>query len=500
MALLSTPNSAGVRRRSSLAEIAAKARRAYGVRIAGGSVAPWWTAVVVTAGSTNQAERYESEIQRRRERGALPSAVPFLVVPDPESARLGSGGATLHALRALAPGFRDPSLPILHEWWEEQRVLIVHSGGEARRLPQYSLSGKLFGVLPVKTAWGETSTVFDELLALSTPWVQRLPAGLLVTSGDVILTFDATMLNWARPGVCGVAMRQPVSIASRHGVYVIGDAGRVYSFLQKPTATQIRDAGGMLPDERAALDTGLLRFDAESAAALCELAGLPSDNGQRSAAQLATAQGNLPFLDLYQHITQGLTGQWVPEPDAPAPVHRLAELLQGQPFWCDLVDGEFVHIGTTKLFRQLMTGEVGFLSYAEAPEELRVRCLQGLQSAGVVIDSVFSGGSEIERGAVAIECDLSVPVQASPGSILHGLVGISVPVEVPEETVAHQVPVALPEGRRGVVIRVYGVSDDPKANAAEATWFGRPLLEALAALGLVAEEVWPGIDPASRSL
>ena len=58
----------------------------------------------------------------------------------------------------------------------------------------------------------------------------------------------------------------------------------------------------------------------------------------------------------------------------------------------------------------------------------------------------------------------------------------------------------LPDGRRGVVIRVYGVSDDPKANAADATWFGRPLLEALAALGLAAEAVWPGIDPASRSL
>ena len=500
MTLLGSVDYADGQSRGSIVEIAARARRAYGVCIAGGSVAPWWTAVVVTAGSTNQAERYASEIQRRRERGALPAGVPFLAVPDPEGARLGSGGATLNALRALAPGFRDSALPTLHEWWEGQRVLIVHSGGEARRLPQYSLSGKLFSVLPVKTAWGETSTVFDELLALSTLWVERLPAGLLVTSGDVILTFDATALNWARPGVCGVAMRQPVSVASRHGVYVIGDAGRVYSFLQKPTAAQIRDAGGMLPDDRAALDIGLLRFDAKSAAALCELAGLPTDKGQRSAAQVTAAEGHLPFLDLYQHITQGLTGQWVPKADSSALERRLAELLERQQFWCDLVDGDFVHIGTTKLFRQIMTGEAGFLPYAEAPKQLNVTSLHGVQSTGVIIDSVFNGGGEIKGGAVAIECDLSVPVQASPGSILHGLVGISAPVEVPEDTVAHQVPVALPEGRRGVVIRVYGVSDDPKTNAADATWFGRPLLDALATLGLAAEEVWPGINPANRSL
>lgn len=160
MPLLSKVNSANFQRRSSLTEIAAKARHAYGMSITGGFAAPWWTAVVVTAGSTNHAERYASEIQRRRERGALPAAVPFLVVPDPEGARLGSGGATLTALRALAPGFRDSSLSTLQEWWEGQRVLIVHSGGEARRLPQYSLSGKLFSVLPVRncSTWASCST------------------------------------------------------------------------------------------------------------------------------------------------------------------------------------------------------------------------------------------------------------------------------------------------------------------------------------------------------
>lgn len=482
------------------AEIAARARRTYGVCITGSPAAPWWTAVVVTAGSANQAERYTSEIERRRGRGTLPAAVPFLVVSDPEGARLGSGGATLNALRALAAGFRDSSAHTLQEWWDGQRVLIIHSGGEARRLPQYSLTGKLFSVLPVKTAWGETSTVFDELLALSSLWVERLQAGLLVTSGDVILTFDATALNWARPGVCGVAMRQPVSVASRHGVYVIGDASRVYCFLQKPTAAQIRDAGGMLPDERAALDVGLLRFDAKLAAALCAVAGIPTEKGQRSAAEITAAEGNLPFLDLYQHITQALTGQWLPTAEAPALLHRLAEILQGLPFWCDLVDGDFVHIGTTRLFRQLMTGEADFLPYVEAPERLGVTSLPGLHSAGVIIDSVFSGGGEIGRGAVAIECELSVPVQVARGSVLHGLVEIPVPVEVPEDTVVHQVPVALPGGRRGVVIRVYGVSDDPKANVPAATWFGRPFLEVLATLGLATEEVWPGIDPASRSL
>jgi hypothetical protein len=67
-----------------LAAIAQWARQAYVERIAHGldGVAPWWTAVVVTASSARQAERYEEEIGRRREAGTLPGGVRYLVLPD----------------------------------------------------------------------------------------------------------------------------------------------------------------------------------------------------------------------------------------------------------------------------------------------------------------------------------------------------------------------------------------------------------------------------------
>ena len=53
-----------------------------------------------------------------------------------------------------------------------------------------------------------------------------------------------------------------------------------------------------------------------------------------------------------------------------------------------------------------------------------------------------------------------------------------------------------PSGRlRGVVIRVYGVEDDPKASVASwsATWFGRPMIEELRSLGMDLALVWPGL-------
>jgi len=42
--------------------------------------------------------------------------------------------------------------------------------------------------------------------------------GLVVGSGDVLLTFDGKGLNWNTAGISGVAMRQPAELGTRHGV------------------------------------------------------------------------------------------------------------------------------------------------------------------------------------------------------------------------------------------------------------------------------------------
>ncbi len=456
-----------------LAAVANRARSLYAACVAGTAAAPrWWTAVLITASSRRQAESYQAEVERRRAMGRIPSGVRYLVIPDFEDRRIGSGGATLHALRSLDPGGS------LEDWWAHERVLMIHSGGDSRRLPQYSLSGKLFSALPVKTPWGEPSTVFDEMLALSTAWVERLPSGLVVSSGDVILTFDAAALDWSRPGVSGVAILQPVETGTRHGVYIKDEQGRVYSFLQKPSVAALTAAGGLLEGNSVALDSGLLRFSPEVAARLVRLPFDPAD---------------APVIDLYRHMTMALTGQWVPAPTDARVLHALFEALEGTPFWCSLVTGDFTHVGTTSLFRRLMTEHTDFSRFYEAQQRLGASRQPHVRSSGVVIDSVFSGGADLGPATVAIECDLGGRVRAAPGSILHGLEGIAGTVEVPEDTVVHQVPVRLAGGDGGVVIRVYGVEDDPKAAAARATWFGHPLLEELAALGLDPAEVWPGL-------
>lgn len=407
-------------------------RRSFVDRVAHPGSAPWWTTVVITASSERQAELYRQEIARRRERGTIPAEARYLVVPDPQDRRVGSGTATLLALAAIAPPAG------LEEWWRTQRVLLIHSGGDSRRLPAFSLSGKLFSTVPVRTPFGEVSTVFDETLALSTAWVETMEAGLLVSSGDVLLTFDAAEVDWNRSGVTGIAMRQPSEVGAQHGVYVLGPEGQVYSFLQKPSAAEVREAGGMLPGGQVALDNGLRRFAPNLAARLTKLG--------RDLAQLESP----PVIDLYHPAAGGV----------------LHDILRSEPFWAALVDGEFTHVGTTLHFRRLMTEDTSFSALYEAHQRLGSVVPAGVRSAGLLVDSVLERGGELGVGALTLECDLEVPLRLGRGSIAHGLTGLHQPVDIPDDTVVHQVSVA-----GGVVIRVFGVGDDPKT----ASWSGRPL-------------------------
>ncbi len=451
-----------------------QARRAYAERISGAADRlPWWDAVVLTATSPNHAERYMDEIRRRQHHGTIPDSV-YLAVSDPSHRRIGSGGATLNALRLAGPH--------IAKGWRDARVLVIHSGGEVRRMPQYSLSGKLFGALPVKTPWGDVSTVFDELLILSSGWTEQLAAGLVVASGDVLLSFAPGGLDWTRPGVTGVALRQPADVASEHGVYIADATGRVYSFLQKPSASEAAAAGGLLQGGLAAVDTGLLRFDPAITARL---------------ARLGNAAGeSVPFMDLYRHFTMALTGQWKLSEGEHSVLRELYAILAGQPFWCSVLDGDFTHVGTTQSFHKLVTEEANFSRLYEARQRIEMATPEGVRSAGVIIDSVLVPGSELGPAAIAIECDLTVPAVIGAGAILHGASGVTRAIEVPESTVVHQAPVAVPHGPTGTVVRVYGVDDDPK----NAVWMGHPLTEQLARLGIEEEAAWPTVDPSERVL
>ena len=99
-----------------------------------------WDICVLTASDDRQAAMYRRVLGMRREAGLLPASTRFVVIADPSGRRIGSGGATLRVLTTLARD--EPGI------LTDGRVLVIHSGGDSRRLPHCSATGKLFARLP----------------------------------------------------------------------------------------------------------------------------------------------------------------------------------------------------------------------------------------------------------------------------------------------------------------------------------------------------------------
>ena len=96
-----------------------------------------WDYLVLTAANEKQAEGYRLELALR-ERAVGPAGAFFpqvqqtVVVPDPPGHKIGSGGATLGAVRALRKQFG-----VRPADFNRLRVLLIHSGGMSQRLPMY---------------------------------------------------------------------------------------------------------------------------------------------------------------------------------------------------------------------------------------------------------------------------------------------------------------------------------------------------------------------------
>ena len=184
--------------------------------------------VVITAANRAQAAGYRAQLRGRK---------GFVVIPDPGDRRVGSLGATVNALKLLA-----------RRGAARGRVLVCHSGGDAKRTPAYSAMGKAFVPMP------DGRPMLDHIVEA----MDALPQapGVVVCCGDVVPRLDPARVRFAAKGVTGVAYPDGPWQARRHGVYV-SKAGRgtaprrVEDFLQKPAVSR----GKFL------VDTGIMYID-----------------------------------------------------------------------------------------------------------------------------------------------------------------------------------------------------------------------------------------------
>jgi hypothetical protein len=124
------------------------------------NVSKEYNVCVITAANDYQAQGYRKQLQWRKDNGNLPEQTEFFVFSDPQGKRVGSGGSTIYVLYKLLEHFcslhspthrqatssygKDEKYQSPEEAFKGKRILILHSGGDSRRLPAYSAVGKIF--------------------------------------------------------------------------------------------------------------------------------------------------------------------------------------------------------------------------------------------------------------------------------------------------------------------------------------------------------------------
>ena len=165
---------------------------------------------------------------------------------DPPGRQLGSGGGTAYVLeQAWRAQDSDVSFS---DWLAESGKLIIHGGGESRRLPTYAAPGKLFIPMPV-FRWELGQRLDQTLLDLAEPTLQKLAqtasekSRVMVASGDVLVRMEGELPELPDADVVFFGLWVKPEEAQNFGVMFCDrhEPEKLVTFLQKPTPDTIRE-------------------------------------------------------------------------------------------------------------------------------------------------------------------------------------------------------------------------------------------------------------------
>lgn len=171
---------------------------------------------------------------------------------DPIGSKLGSGGGTTRAVnQARNSGFIA----------EGERCIILHAGGQSRRLPSYAPSGKILTPIPV-FRWKRGQKLSQNLLDLQLPLYQQImekaPLCLttMIVSGDVYIRANEPLQEIPEADVVCYGLWVDPSLAKNHGVFVSrrDNPDQLDHMLQKPS---VETLGKLMQKHLFLMDIGI---------------------------------------------------------------------------------------------------------------------------------------------------------------------------------------------------------------------------------------------------
>ncbi len=465
-----------------------------------------WDFLILTAANEPQAAIYRQQLGVRAGLGLLGEFRRWLVVTDPGGKRVGSGGSTLCCLLEVLneTGVSGPP----GQWQkalENQRILIVHAGGDSRRLPAYGPCGKIFVPLPCESDNALTTTLFDYQL----PIYAALPPSaadrgqIVITSGDVLLGFDPHQVIWGECGITGLGCRAAPERAARHGVYCPQNGGTIRRFLQKPSIEVQRQEGAIDQYGETVLDIGVIAFDAATAVQLLKMCDVRETAERHLAMHGPMLDGVVNLgLDFYREICCVLGTettfehyqQAVAQSGSRWPQELLRQIYDAvSPLAssvCVLKTCDFLHFGST---REILASGRRILQQHQQRLGQPGACLN--------INNQFAAGIAVPTAEAWIEgCRVHEPLDVQNQSVLVG-VDVDQPLALRSHTCLDILPGSSRSGDVVHFVRCYHDSDPLHNTPADQVQLcGEPLSWWLDRAAITPEAIWQAIPSADRSV
>lgn len=253
---------------------------------------------------------------------------------DPLDHKLGSGGGTAWLLLKALAGITTADGTVPHfnseaffQALASEKRILIHAGGQSRRLPAYAPSGKILTPIPV-FRWERGQRLSQDLLQLQVPLYERIMAAApealhtMVVSGDVYIRATQPLQPIPNADVVCYGLWLGPEIAKDHGVFVSSRERptQLECMLQKPS---VETLAALLNDHLYLTDIGVW---------------LLSDKAVRVLMNHALHQGQVAEYDLYGTFGCALGTN---------PRQTDEEVAQLSVAVLPLPGGEFYHFGTS---------------------------------------------------------------------------------------------------------------------------------------------------------
>ena len=390
---------------------------------------------------------------------------------DPIGKKLGSGGGTtwllhqayLESCKENAECVSDEKgksqtsdsmalSPKFQEWLASEKRLLLHAGGQGRRLPAYSPSGKILMPLPV-FRWERGQRLSQDLLSLQVPFYEHLlkeaPEGLhtMIVSGDVYIRATEALQPIPDVDVVCYGLWLGDEIAKDHGVFVMSRhaPSELKCMLQKPSVETLTQ---LLKDHLYLTDIGIWLF---------------SDRAINLLMKRSMKDGNIVNYDMYSEFGCCLGSH---------PTINDEELNALKVAILPLPGGEFYHYGTspeiissTLAIQNLVNDQREIMHHSRKPHPL----MFVLNSQTWLKITSENHHLWIENSCVSEHWKLS-----------HHHIITGVPENMWEiELKEGQCVDIIPIGEKGYAVRPYGFEDKFRGNISQENthFIGQPIMK-----------------------